>query len=73
MTHFRISNWHADLPRRDAKHVFGWRYHPLITFKGVRMINIDANEYYDLSSSEPNARTRLSGACPERLGSSPSF
>ncbi len=49
----RISNWHADLARRDAKHVFGWRYHPSIIFKGgkgVRITDVDGNEYYDLSS-----------------------
>jgi 2,2-dialkylglycine decarboxylase (pyruvate) len=53
MTDFRISNWHADLARRDAKHVFGWRYHPPIIFsggKGVRIIDVDGNHYFDLSS-----------------------
>jgi 4-aminobutyrate aminotransferase-like enzyme len=53
MTDFRISNWHAELARRDAKHVFGWRYHPPIIFKsgkGVKITDVDGNEYYDLSS-----------------------
>jgi 4-aminobutyrate aminotransferase-like enzyme len=53
MADFRISNWHADLARRDGKHIFGWRYHPSIIFKsgkGVRITDMDGNEYYDLSS-----------------------
>jgi 4-aminobutyrate aminotransferase-like enzyme len=53
MSDFGTSNWHADLARRDAKHVFGWRYHPPIIFnggKGVRITDVDGNQYYDLSS-----------------------
>ncbi len=38
---------------RDAEHVFGWRYEPRIIFdrgKGVKLFDVDGNEYYDLSS-----------------------
>ena len=38
---------------RDAKAVFGWRYSPRIMFKsgkGVKLIDMDGNEYYDMSS-----------------------
>jgi 2,2-dialkylglycine decarboxylase (pyruvate) len=50
---FRFSNVHADYQARDAKSVFGWRYHPRIVFKagkGVKLIDMDDNEYYDLTS-----------------------
>jgi 4-aminobutyrate aminotransferase-like enzyme len=38
---------------RDAEYVSGWRYEPRIIFergKGVKLFDIDGNEYYDLSS-----------------------
>ena len=50
---FRFSNMHADLQARDAEFVFGWRYSPRIIFKagrGVKLIDIDDREYYDLTS-----------------------
>jgi 2,2-dialkylglycine decarboxylase (pyruvate) len=50
---FRFSNSHTDLQARDAKAVFGWRYSPRIIFKagkGTRLIDMDDNEYYDLTS-----------------------
>ena len=50
---FRFSNVHADYQARDAKSVFGWRYNPRIIFKGgkgVKLIDMDGNEYYDMSS-----------------------
>jgi 4-aminobutyrate aminotransferase-like enzyme len=53
MSDFRFSNSHADLMARDAKYVYGWRYNPPIVFsggKGVKIFDVDGNEYYDLSS-----------------------
>src|SRR5437016_544144 len=50
---FRFSNSHADFQARDAKAVFGWRYSPRIIFKagkGTRLVDMDDNEYYDLTS-----------------------
>jgi 2,2-dialkylglycine decarboxylase (pyruvate) len=50
---FRFSNVHADYQARDAKSVFGWRYNPRIIFKGgkgTKLIDMDGNEYYDMSS-----------------------
>lgn len=50
---FRFSNVHADFQARDAKSVFGWRYSPRIIFKagkGAKLVDIDNNEYYDLTS-----------------------
>ena len=50
---FRFSNMHADFQARDAKSVFGWRYSPRIIFKagrGTKLIDMDDNEYYDLTS-----------------------
>ena len=50
---FRFSNSHADYQARDAKSVFGWRYGPRIIFKsgrGVKLTDLDGNDYYDLSS-----------------------
>ena len=38
---------------RDAEHVFGWRYEPRVIFErgeGVKLFDVDGNEYYDLSS-----------------------
>ncbi|MGH6682883.1 MAG: aminotransferase class III-fold pyridoxal phosphate-dependent enzyme, partial [Pseudolabrys sp.] len=49
----RFSNVHADYQARDAKSVFGWRYTPRLIFKagkGTKIIDIDGNEYYDLTS-----------------------
>jgi 2,2-dialkylglycine decarboxylase (pyruvate) len=49
----RFSNAHTDYQARDAKSVFGWRYSPRIIFKGgkgVKLIDMDDNEYYDMSS-----------------------
>lgn len=50
---FSFSNRHTDLMARDAEHVFGWRYQPNIIFErgeGVKLFDVDGNEYYDLSS-----------------------
>ena len=50
---FSFSKRHLDLMARDAEHVFGWRYEPRIIFErgeGVKLFDIDGNEYYDLSS-----------------------
>ena len=50
---FRFSNTHADYQARDAKNVFGWRYSPRIIFRsgqGVKLTDMDGNDYYDLSS-----------------------
>jgi 2,2-dialkylglycine decarboxylase (pyruvate) len=50
---FMFSNSHADFQARDAKAVFGWRYSPRIIFKsgkGTKLIDMDNNEYYDLTS-----------------------
>ncbi|MGI9423767.1 MAG: aspartate aminotransferase family protein [Hyphomicrobiaceae bacterium] len=50
---FRFSNMHADFQARDAESVFGWRYSPRIIFKsgkGVKLTDMDGNDYYDLSS-----------------------
>ena len=50
---FRFSNSHTDYQARDAKSVFGWRYSPRIVFKagrGTKLIDLDNNEYYDLTS-----------------------
>ena len=50
---FRFSNLHTDFQARDAESVFGWRYSPRIIFKsgkGVKLTDMDGNDYYDLSS-----------------------
>src|SRR6516164_1430286 len=50
---FRFSNSHTDFQTRDAKAVFGWRYSPRIIFKagkGTKLVDLDDNEYYDLTS-----------------------
>ncbi|MBB3067007.1 aspartate aminotransferase family protein [Limibacillus halophilus] len=50
---FQFSNTHTDFQARDARTVFGWRYEPRIIFKagkGVKLIDIDDREYYDLTS-----------------------
>ncbi len=50
---FSFSDRHKDLMARDARHVFGWRYQPGIIFErgeGVKLFDVDGNEYYDLSS-----------------------
>ena len=50
---FRFSNIHTDFQARDAKSVFGWRYSPRIIFKagkGTKLVDLDGNEYYDLTS-----------------------
>ncbi len=50
---FSFSKRHLDLMARDAEHVSGWRYEPRIIFErgeGVKLFDIDGNEYYDLSS-----------------------
>jgi len=47
------SNCHTDLIGRDRKHVLGWRYSPQVVFqagKGAKLIDVDGNEYYDLTS-----------------------
>jgi 2,2-dialkylglycine decarboxylase (pyruvate) len=50
---FSFSNRHKDLMARDAEHIFGWRYEPSVIFErgeGVKLFDVDGNEYYDLSS-----------------------
>ena len=50
---FSFSDRHKDLMARDAEHVFGWRYQPSAIFErgeGVKIFDVDGNEYYDLSS-----------------------
>ncbi|MGI9384785.1 MAG: aspartate aminotransferase family protein [Methyloligellaceae bacterium] len=50
---FSFSNRHKDLMARDAESVFGWRYEPRVIFErgeGVKLTDIDGNDYYDLSS-----------------------
>ena len=52
-TAFSFSNRHKDLMARDAEHVLGWRYEPRVVFErgeGVKLFEVDGNEYYDLSS-----------------------
>ena len=52
-TAFSFSNRHKDFMARDAEHVFGWRYEPRVIFErgeGVKLFDVDGNEYYDLSS-----------------------
>ena len=50
---FSFSNRHKKLMARDAEHVSGWRYEPRVVFErgeGVKLFDVDGNEYYDLSS-----------------------
>ena len=50
---FSFSNRHLDLVARDAEHIMGWRYEPRVIFErgeGVKLFDVDGNEYYDLSS-----------------------
>lgn len=50
---FRFSPAHQDLVARDSKYVLGWRYQPRVIFErgeGVMLIDVDGNEYYDLTS-----------------------
>ena len=50
---FGYSEHHLDLVERDAAHVLGWRHQPRIVFdrgEGVRLIDVDGNAYYDMSS-----------------------
>ena len=50
---FSFSNRHKDLIARDAEHILGWRYEPRVIFErgeGVKLFDVDGNEYYDLSS-----------------------
>src|SRR5579863_240993 len=49
----RFSNVHADYQARDAKSVFGWRFAPRLIIKagkGAKLVDMDDNEYYDLTS-----------------------
>ena len=50
---FGFSETHRDLAARDQEHVLGWRFQPRIIFdrgEGVKVIDVDGNAYYDLSS-----------------------
>lgn len=50
---FEFSNRHKDLMARDNERVLGWRYEPSVIFErgeGVKLFDVDGNEYYDLSS-----------------------
>jgi 2,2-dialkylglycine decarboxylase (pyruvate) len=49
----RFSNTHVDYQGRDAKSVFGWRFAPRLILKGgkgTKIVDMDGNEYYDLTS-----------------------
>ncbi len=49
----RFSKTHADYQARDARSVFGWRFTPRLIFKagkGTKLVDVDDNEYYDLTS-----------------------
>ena len=53
MKDFNFSTRHLDLMERDAEAVIGWRYEPRIMFergRGVMIIDVDGNEYYDATS-----------------------
>ena len=48
-----FSDHHKDLIARDSAAIMGWRYEPRIIFSrgiGTRLIDVDGNEYYDVSS-----------------------
>ena len=63
---FSFSNRHLDLMARDAEYVFGWRYEPRIIFErgeGVKLFDVDGNEYYDLRISFRPAKI-LAGGLP---------
>jgi 4-aminobutyrate aminotransferase-like enzyme len=50
---FRFSNVHHDWMERDSRAVMGWRYQPKVIFKsgkGVKLTDVDGNDYYDMSS-----------------------
>jgi len=50
---FGFSERHRQMMARDHEHVLGWRFFPRIVFdrgEGVRVIDVDGNAYYDLSS-----------------------
>lgn len=50
---FDFSTKHYELMKRDSRHVLGWRFQPHIVFeggRGVMLIDVDGNEYYDMSS-----------------------
>jgi 4-aminobutyrate aminotransferase-like enzyme len=50
---FSFSKNHKELMERDSKVISGWRYEPSVFFErgeGVKLFDVDGNEYYDLSS-----------------------
>ena len=50
---FSFSKKHKQLMENDSRYISGWRYDPSILFErgqGVKIIDVDDNEYYDLSS-----------------------
>ena len=50
---FSFSKNHKQLMERDSKVISGWRYEPSVFFErgeGVKLFDVDGNEYYDLSS-----------------------
>ena len=50
---FDFSASHLDQMARDSEYVLGWRFQPKIVFDrgdGVKIIDVDGNAYYDLSS-----------------------
>ena len=50
---FEFSNRHLDWAARDDESIVGWRYAPRVVFsggKGPKVIDVDGNEYYDLSA-----------------------
>ena len=50
---FSFSKNHKELMERDSNVISGWRYEPSVFFErgeGVKLFDVDGNEYYDLSS-----------------------
>ena len=48
-----FSDHHMDLIERDSAAIMGWRYEPKVIFSGgigSKLIDVDGNEYYDVSS-----------------------
>ena len=50
---FSFSKKHKQLMENDSRYISGWRYEPSLLFErgqGVKIFDVDDNEYYDLSS-----------------------
>ena len=53
MTDMSFSERHKNLMSRDSNNIMAWRYDPAVIFEraeGVKLFDVDGNEYYDLSS-----------------------